>query len=97
MIEVWKHFNTYDRSTLCKAFKPRERVIRRHKLQLFNNASKDGIRGSQRNSFYHRVVDVWNRLPKKVAESKSIDSFKNNLDDYWKNLPSKYGIIVSSS
>ena len=97
MIELWKHFHTYDRSTLCQSFKPRERVTRRHKLQLFTNASKDGARGSQRNSFYHRVVDSWNKLPKKVAESKNINDFKNNLDDHWNNVPSKYGITESGS
>ena len=63
-------------------------VVFLHKLQLFNNASKDGVRGSQRNSFYHRVDDIWNKLPKKVAESKSIN---NNLDDHWNDVPSKYG------
>ena len=97
MIEVWKHFHTYDRSTISNAFKPRERVIRRHNYQLFNNKSKDGVRGIQRNSFYHRVVDVWNHLPKNVAESKNIDNFKANLDEHWKNLPSKYGLNVSGT
>ena len=97
MIELWKHFHTYDQGTLSKSFKPRPRVIRRHKLQLFNNKSKDGIRGIQRNSFYHRVVDVWNQLPKKVAESNSIDDFKTNLDEHWNNIPSKYGYKESSS
>ena len=95
MIEVWKHFHTYDRCTLSKAFRPRHRVIRRHNFQLFNNKSKDGVRGPQRNSFYHRVVDVWNQLPKNVAESKDIDDFKNNLDEYWS--ATKYGYTVSGS
>ena len=87
MIEVWKHFHIYDRSTVANAFRPRPRVTRRHKLQLFNNRSLDGVRGIQRNSFYHRTVDVWNQLPSYVAESKTINNFKNNLDRYWSVIP----------
>ena len=87
MIEVWKHFHIYDRSTVANAFRPRPRVTRRHKLQLFNNRSLDGVRGIQRNSFYHRTVDVWNQLPSYVAESKTINNFKNNLDRYWSEIP----------
>ena len=79
----------FDGSTLSQRFKPRPRVIRTHKVQLFNNSSKDGIRrGTQRNSFYHRLVDVRNKLPKKVAESKMIDDFIINLD---------YGVTASGS
>ncbi len=80
----------FDRSTLSQWFKPRPRVIRtRKEVQLFNNLSKDGIRrGTQRNSFYHRLVDARNKLPKKVAESKMIDDFIIDLD---------YGVTASGS
>ena len=90
MIEVFKHFNSYDRSTLAATFKPRERPSRQHKLQLFQPPSKDGIRGPQRNSFYHRVAPMWNNLPKNVAEAETIEGFKNALDKLWEDDPLKF-------
>ena len=95
MIEIWKHFNVYDKSSLGQAFKPRTRIIRSKTMQLLNNKSKDGVRGPQRNSFYHRTVDVWNKLPEKVKVSKTINEFKNNLDNEWNDIPSKYGSTES--
>ena len=88
MIEVFKHFNSYDRSTLAATFKPRPSL--QHKLQLFQPPSKDGIRGPQRNSFYHRVAPMWNNLPKNVAEAETIEGFKNALDKLWEDDPLKF-------
>ena len=96
LIEQWKHFHTYDKATLSKSFKPRSRLSRIHAFQLFPNTSKDGVRGIQRNSFYHRVVDVWNRLPKKVVDAENVNSFKNALDEYWKDEPMKFTIETQS-
>ena len=90
MIEVWKHFNAYDSSTLSPTFNPRERTSRQHKFQLHTPPSTDGVRGIQSNSFYHRVVPVWNNLPKNVAEAETIDAFKNALDDLWQDDPCKF-------
>ena len=90
MIEVFKHFKSYDRSTLSPSFKPRDRPSRQHKLQLHQPPSKDGARGAQRNSFYHRVVSTWNSLPKKVAEAETIEGFKNALDQLWEDDPLKF-------
>ena len=90
MIEVFKHFKSYDRSTLSPSFKPRDRPSRQHKLQLHQPASKDGVRGAQSNSFYHRVASTWNNLPKKVAEAETIEGFKNALDKLWENDPLKF-------
>lgn len=84
MIEIWKHFHVYERACLSKSFKPRERVSRQHRFQLIHNRPKDGIRGVQRNSFYHRATDSWNSLPASVVESNTINKFKNALDEHWK-------------
>ena len=84
MIETYKHFNKYDRSILPPSFKPRNRPSRNHKFQIQPIRPKDGERGIHNNSFYCRVIDTWNRLPKTVVEASTIDTFKNRLDDYGK-------------
>ena len=85
MIEIFKHFNKYDKNALSSSFIPRQRTTRTHKLQMLERVPKDGIRGVQTNSFYHRTSKIWNTLPKKVSEAKTINSFKNNLDEHWKS------------
>ena len=84
MINIFKHFNTYDQDALSNSFIPRQRTTRTHKLQMLEKVPKDGCRGLQSNGFYHRTPKLWNSLPKKVAEAKSINAFKNALDEYWK-------------
>ena len=90
MIEVYKHFNSYDKSTLSPSFNPRERPSRQHRHQLHVPRSNDGSRGVQSNSFYHRVATAWNNLPKNVAEADNINAFKNALDELWQSEPSMY-------
>ena len=86
MIEVFKHFETYDRSTLSTGFQPRNKICRRHDRQLEWNIALDGIRGCQRNSFYYRIAKHWNELPRNVAMADNINSFKSNLDKHWQKL-----------
>ena len=45
MIQVWKHFNTYEKSTLSPNFRPNPRTNRKHPYQLTWNRSKDGAHG----------------------------------------------------
>ena len=49
----------------------------------------DVKRGPQTNSFYHRVVKIWNNLSEGVVQ-ETINSFKNSLDEYWKDDPIQY-------
>ena len=86
MIEVFKHFETYNRSMLSTGFQPRNKICRRHDRQLEWNIALDGIRGCQRNSFYYRIAKHWNELPRKVAMADNINSFKSNLDKHWQKL-----------
>ena len=80
MIQVWNHFHTYDRSTLSPNFRPLPRTIRKHPFQLTWNRPKDGTHGRQHNSFYFRVSNKWNLLPRKVVEAENVDTFKSRLD-----------------
>ena len=90
MIEIFKHFKSYDKSTLSPSFKPKNRPSRQHKLQLYHPHSNDGARGIKTNSFYHRVPPVWNNLPKNVVEVENVNMFKSALDKHWENDPHKF-------
>ena len=90
MIETYKHFHSYDPSTLSKSFRPRTRPSRSHKYQIHPVKPLDGERGVHKNSFYCRVVDLWNELPSSVVEAPTLNTFKNRLDAHWKDLPLKY-------
>ena len=90
MIEMFKHFFVYDRSVLAPSFKPRNRPSRQHSCQLQPPKANDGKRGSQTNSYYHRIVKMWNELPNDVVTSKNINVFKNKLDEFWKDHPLKF-------
>ena len=92
MIQVWKHFNTYEKSTLSPNFRPNPRTNRKHPYQLTWNRSKDGARGIQTNSFYFRVANDWNALPEDVVMAENINTFKTHLDDAWTEHPTKFTI-----
>lgn len=90
MIEIYKHFHTYDKSTISPTFHPRERTSRQHNYQLHIPIQKDGKRGLQSNSFYNRTASTWNNLPREVVETKHLNGFKNALDRYWLDEPLKF-------
>ena len=92
MIEIFKHFHTYDQSSLHENFKHQTRVTRNHEhdFQLVERIPKDGVRGAQYNSFYYRTIAPWNELPAKVVNSKTVFQFKVNLDEAWKERPERY-------
>ena len=35
--------------------------------------------------FTQQVVDVWNKLPKKMIIAPSVNSFEKRLDEHWRN------------
>ena len=90
IIEIYKHFHTYDKSTLSPTFCTRVYPSRQHKFQLVQKKPKDGKRGLQSNSFYYRCQKIWNELPSDVVDAKNINAFKNALDAHWKNHPLMY-------
>eukprot|EP00111_Clytia_hemisphaerica_P014167 TCONS_00041732-protein len=91
MIEIYKHFNVYDRSSLHKTFQHQMRVTRNHEheLQLVERIPKDGVRGAQFNSFYYRTINPWNNLPADVVKSETMFQFRVNLDEAWKERPQR--------
>ena len=93
MIEIYKHFHTYDKEIISTSFQPRERTTRKHDFQILNRKPKDGVRGIQSNSFYYRSHNIWNDLPRAVVNAK--DSFKNQLDEFWKEIPIMFDHISS--
>ena len=95
LIEVFKHFHTYDRETLSHSFRPRQRSSRTHGYQLHHRNTKDGVRGLQSNSFYNRVVKRWNNLPKVVVDAENINTFKARLDAHLNDEPIKFDHRVS--
>ena len=47
MIEIFKHFHSYDNCMLPEKLRPRNRPSRKHDYQLVWDAPKDGVRGNQ--------------------------------------------------
>ena len=92
MMEMFKHFNMYEKAILPSSFIPNTRPTRneKHRHQLYQKRSGDGQRGTQTNSYYFRVTKRWNELPSYVTESKDTNNFKIHLDKAWLNHPLKY-------
>ena len=49
MIEIFKHFHSYDNCMLPEKLRPRNRPSRKHNYQPVWDAPKDGVRGNQAN------------------------------------------------
>ena len=90
MVQVYKHLNVYDRSTVPSKFIKRTRPSRRHAFELQPNFASDGVRGVQTKSFYYRSIPTWNTLPREVVDSPSVKVFKERLTIAWKNHPLRY-------
>ena len=90
VIEMYKHFHTYDKCTLAPSFKPIEQLSRKHWFQLHTPQTKDGTNGPQSNFFFQRTTEIWNNLPENVVEAQDVNNFKNRLDKVWKQDPLMY-------
>ena len=76
LIEVFKHYKTYDKRAISASFKP-------------NPRHPDKLRQShatplQARLFYHRVQEWWNSLPTPCRDtSVTVDTFKCRFDKHW--------------
>ena len=75
IIELYKHFHTYDKSTLAPSFKPKERISRQHRFQLHAPPTKDG---AQTNFFFQRTTKMWNNLPEHVVEAEEVNTSRTD-------------------
>ena len=62
-------------------------ITRGHTKKIYKERSRLQIR---QNSFKNRIVDIWNTLPQKVVDCKTVLSFERNLDKYWKDQDNKF-------
>ncbi len=53
---------------------------RGHKYQLYIERVNKNIR---KHHFSIRIINLWNSLPREVAEAPSINTFNNRIDKYW--------------
>ena len=54
-------------------------------MKLFKQPLRKNLLACK-NSFPHRVVNVWNRLPGEVVTAPSIDVFKRRLDAFMPSI-----------
>ena len=90
LIEIFKHFHSYDDCALPENFRRRNHPSRKHDYQLIWKEPKDDMRGLQVNFFYFRKIKIWNELRKEIVHFTSIDLIKKKLDDAWKDLSIRF-------
>ena len=88
LIEAYKIITHKYDPEVCDMFELREYGITRgHTKKIYKERSRLQIR---QNSFKNRIVDIWNTLPQKVVDCKTVLSFERNLDKYWKDQDNKF-------
>ena len=60
---------------------------RGHSMMLFKGQVRLNTR---KYSFSQRVINEWNKLPKKAARSKTVNEFKNNIEDIMRKSGGQY-------
>ena len=70
--------------TFAHDFRPL-RANHRFKLKLTS-----ATLNSFKHSFFIRIIDKWNNLPKEVAEAENLNIFKNRLRRYLTDFPSEH-------
>ena len=81
MIEIYKHFEVYDKEMITPIFQPRTRPSRSDRMLILPIAI-DGIWGLQHISFYYRSVITWDNLPKDVPIDGTLGLFIQTSPGY---------------
>jgi hypothetical protein len=83
MVETYKIHNNIDKVQYEQILPLSQTTTRGH--------SKKNCRTNVRKySFSQRIVVEWNKIPKKVIDTKTINTFKSQLNNHWKNLEIKF-------
>jgi hypothetical protein len=83
MIETYKILNNIDKVQYEQILPLNQTTTRGHSKKLYKKNCKTNVRKYR---FSQRVVDEWNKIPKKVIDSKTTNTFKSQLNNHWKNL-----------
>ena len=87
MIETYKILNNIDKVQYEQILPLNQTTTRGHSKKLYKKNCRTNVR---KYSFSQRVVDEWNKIPKKVIDSQTINTFKSQLNNHWKNLDIKF-------
>ena len=89
MIQVYKILNNIDHIEnsenlleLVDISKTRGHILKLHKTFCRTERRK--------NTFFFRVIDIWNSLSDEVVSSKTLNEFKTSLNNHWKNDSTKF-------
>ena len=83
MVEIYKILNNIDKVQYEQILPLSQTTTRGHSKKLYKKNCRTNVR---KYSFSQRIVDEWNKIPKKVIDSKTINTFKSQLNNHWKNL-----------
>ncbi len=81
LIETFKILRGLEQLDSARFFQPQEGTTRGHNFKLFKPRARLQVR---QQTFSHRVVTPWNKLPSNVVSANSVEAFKSNLDKHWR-------------
>ena len=62
-------------------------VTRGHSLKIFKKGARLDIR---KNSFPHRIINIWNYLPEQIIKAEDVHIFEGRLDKFMNNQEIMY-------
>ena len=77
LIEVFRILKGFEDVDASKFFVKAEGCTRGHDLKLIKPRCRLDCR---RFSFSHRIVNLWNKLPKGIVDCNTVNGFKNKVD-----------------
>ena len=79
MVETYKILNNIDKVQYEQILPLSQTTTRGHSMKLYKKNCRTNVR---KYSFSQRIVDEWNKIPKKVIDSKTINTFKSQLNEF---------------